>query len=95
MTAIDEVRSKIEKLDQDIITLIAERTNLAEEVLESKKQEHRSINDDAQNHVVLDRAANIATEKNLDSGAVKEIYKILIRMSIERQHELSGEGNLP
>jgi chorismate mutase len=95
MTAIDEVRSKIEKLDQDIISLIAERTDLAEEVLESKKKEHRSINDDAQNQVVLDRAANIATEKNLDSGAVKEIYEILIRMSIERQHELSGEGNLP
>ncbi|MGM0771579.1 MAG: chorismate mutase, partial [Halobacteriota archaeon] len=36
MTAIDEVRSKIEKLDQDIIDLIAERTDLAEEVLESK-----------------------------------------------------------
>lgn len=95
MTAIDEVRSKIEKLDQDIIDLIAERTDLAEEVLESKKEEHRSINDDAQNQVVLDRAANIATEKNLDSGAVKKIYEILIRMSIERQHELSGEGNLP
>ena len=95
MTAIDEVRSKIEKLDQEIISLIAERTDLAEEVLESKKEEHRSINDDTQNKVVLDRAANIATEKNLDSGAVKEIYEILIRMSIERQHELSGEGNLP
>ncbi|MEL4304396.1 chorismate mutase [Methanococcoides sp. LMO-2] len=95
MTAIDEVRSKIEKLDQDIISLIAKRTDLAEEVLESKKEEHRSINDDTQNQVVLDRAANIATEKNLDSGAVKEIYEILIRMSIERQHELSGEGNLP
>lgn len=95
MTAIDEVRSKIEKIDYEIIKLIAERTDLADEVLESKKQEHRAINDDKQNHVVLDRATNIATERNLDSGAVKEIFEILIRMSIERQHELSGEGNLP
>ncbi|UGV41641.1 chorismate mutase [Methanococcoides orientis] len=95
MTAIDEVRSKIERIDNEIIKLIAERTDLADDVLESKRQEHRAINDDTQNHVVLDRAANIATEKNLDSGAVKEIFEILIRMSIERQHELSGEGNLP
>ncbi|KGK99788.1 chorismate mutase [Methanococcoides methylutens] len=95
MTAIDEVRSKIERIDNEIIKLIAERTDLANDVLESKRQEHRAINDDTQNHVVLDRAANIATEKNLDSGAVKEIFEILIRMSIERQHELSGEGNLP
>ncbi|WP_445475371.1 chorismate mutase [Methanococcoides methylutens] len=95
MTAIDEVRNKIEKIDNEIISLIAERTDLADEVLDSKRQEHRAINDDTQNHVVLDRAANIATEKNLDSGAVKQIFEILIRMSIERQHELSGEGNLP
>ena len=83
------------RIDNEIIKLIAERTDLADDVLESKRQEHRAINDDTQNHVVLDRAANIATEKNLDSGAVKEIFEILIRMSIERQHELSGEGNLP
>ncbi|WP_135611558.1 chorismate mutase [Methanococcoides sp. AM1] len=95
MTAIDEVRSKIERIDNEIIKLIAERTDLADDVLESKRKEHRAINDNTQNHVVLDRAANIATEKNLDSGAVKEIFEILIRMSIARQHELSGEGNLP
>jgi chorismate mutase len=32
---------------------------------------------------------------NLDVSAVKEIYNILIRMNIERQQELRGEGNLP
>jgi chorismate mutase len=26
---------------------------------------------------------------------VKQIFKLLIQMNIERQHELSGEGNLP
>lgn len=95
MTAIEEVRSKIEQIDNEIIKLIEERTEYASDVLSVKKKEHMSINDGSQNHVVLDRATNAATERNLDSGAVKEIFEILIRMSIERQHELNGEGNLP
>jgi len=45
--------------------------------------------------VVLERVANAATELGLDGEEVKEIFEILIRMNIERQHELSGEGNLP
>jgi chorismate mutase len=95
MTGIEEVRERIAKIDCDIIELIAQRNNLARDILESKKELNISINDDTQNHVVMDRATNMATERNLDSKAVSEIFRILIRMNIERQHELSGEGNLP
>jgi len=95
MNKLEEIRSEIEQIDRGIITLIEKRVDLAEKVLESKKKEDMSINDESQNHAVLTRAVNAATECNLDTGAVKEIFKILIRMNIDRQHELSGEGNLP
>jgi chorismate mutase len=36
-----------------------------------------------------------ALELNLDPAAIKELFKIIIDMSISRQHELSGEGKLP
>jgi chorismate mutase len=39
--------------------------------------------------------ANAATERGLDGESVKRVFEILIQMNIERQHELSGEGNLP
>ncbi|WP_406656920.1 chorismate mutase [Methanolobus sp. ZRKC2] len=95
MTTIKEVRAEIEKIDHEIIELIHKRVDLAEKVLESKQKEGMQITDKGQNHVVLGRAVDAATEKNLDTSSVKEIFEILIRMSIERQHELSGEGNLP
>ncbi|TGC08372.1 chorismate mutase [Methanolobus halotolerans] len=95
MTTINEVRTEIEKIDHEIIELIHRRVGLAEKVLESKQKEGMQINDRGQNHVVLDRAVYAATEKNLDTSSIKEIFEILIRMNIERQHELSGEGNLP
>jgi chorismate mutase len=35
---------------------------------------------------------DLATEKNLDAGAVKNIYEILIRMSTQKKQELQGEN---
>ncbi len=90
-----EVRARIEKLDNQILNLIEQRTALAREVLEAKKAEGKAINDVEQNKIVLDRVANAATERGLDAEEVKRIFEILIKMNIERQHEMSGEGNLP
>ncbi len=90
-----EVRAKIEKLDSQILNLIEQRTALAKDVLEAKKAEGKPINDVEQSKLVMDRVANIATEKGLDGEEVKRIFEILIKMNIERQHEMSGEGNLP
>jgi len=90
-----DIREKIEQIDKDILTLIAERTNLAETVLELKRAEEKSIEDKEQEQIVLNRAIDYATELNLDTGSVKQIFLILIEMNIERQRELSGEGNLP
>lgn len=90
-----EVRAKIEKIDVQILNLIEQRTALAKDVLDAKKAAGMTINDVEQNKMVLDRAANSATERGLDGESVKRIFEILIKMNIERQHEMSGEGNLP
>ncbi|MCQ1535831.1 chorismate mutase [Methanosarcina sp. KYL-1] len=95
MSELEAVRKEIEVIDREILALINRRVNLAEKVLESKRINGTSINDRKQNEVVLNRAVNAATELNLDLGSVKAIFEILIRMSIERQKELSGKGNLP
>ncbi|MFZ3383319.1 MAG: chorismate mutase, partial [Candidatus Methanoperedens sp.] len=68
---------------------------LAKDVLDAKKAQNIPINDSQQNKVVLERVSNMATERGLDGEEVKRIFEILIKMNIERQHEMSGEGNLP
>lgn len=95
MSELKTVRKEIEEIDVEILSLINRRVNLAEKVLESKRINGTSINDHKQNEVVINRALNSATELNLDVGSVKAIFEILIRMSIERQNELSGKGSLP
>jgi chorismate mutase len=95
LSELEAVRRKIEEIDREILALIDKRVNLAERVLESKRINGTSINDQKQNEVVINRALNAATELNLDVGSIKAIFEILIRMSIERQNELSGKGKLP
>ncbi len=95
LTELEAVRKEIEEIDMEILTLIDRRVNLAEKVLDSKRINGTSINDHKQNEIVISRALNTATELNVDLGSVKAIFEILIRMSIERQNELSGKGNLP
>lgn len=95
MSELEAVRKEIEEIDWEILALIDRRVNLAERVLESKRINGTSINDQKQNEVVINRALNTATELNLDLGSIKAIFEILIRMSIERQNELSGRGSLP
>ncbi|MDD3421611.1 MAG: chorismate mutase [Methanocellales archaeon] len=91
---LKDVREEIQKIDYQIIELIAQRTGLAEKILDAKKKENVEIDDEEQNRVVLKRAVEAATEHGMDVGAVKRIYEILIKMSIERQRELSGRGKL-
>lgn len=93
--SLKEVRSKIQRIDEELLNLIEKRTRMAKEVLAAKKAVRVAINDVEQNKVVLDRVVNLATERGLDGDQVKKIFEILINMNIERQHELSGEGNLP
>jgi len=92
---LSDVREQIERIDSEILKLVAERTDLAGTVLELKRASGKKIEDRVQEQVVLNRAIDYAIELCLDTGAIKQIFEILIRMSIERQHELSGEGNLP
>lgn len=95
MTTIEETRAQIQQIDSEILGLIKKRVDLAENVLDAKRKENLSINDEEQNQVVINRAIDEATELNLDTAAIKKIYEILIQMSIDKQYELSGNGNLP
>ena len=95
MNELEDIRREIEEIDREILALIDRRVNMAERVLESKRINGTSINDQKQNEVVINRALNAATELNLDPGPIKAIFEVLIRMSIERQNELSGKGSLP
>ena len=87
---LEESRAQIEEVDSGILELMARRVDLARDVLAAKQERGLPIDDPEQNGRVLDRATGLAMERGLDVGPVREIFKILIRMNIEKQLELMG-----
>ena len=93
--SLTEHRKEVQKIDEEIIRLIDDRTRLAERIFVAKRSVGLEIEDPHQEKLVLERAVDLATELNLDAGTIKNIFELLIQMSLQRQHELLGEGNLP
>ncbi len=85
-------RREIEKIDEKIIRLIDQRIDVSKKIFEVKRSERKPISDPEREREVLRRAMDLATERSLDAGAVRDIFEILIRMSIQKQHELQGKN---
>jgi chorismate mutase len=89
---LQEHRSEIEQIDEQIIRLIYRRIGISKKIFESKRAEGKPISDPEREKKVLSRAMDLATELNLDTGAVKNIFETLITMSVNKQHELQGKN---
>lgn len=88
---LQEHRSEIERIDEQIIRLIDKRIGISKKIFEAKRAEGRPISDPERERRVLSQAMDLATELNLDAGAVKSIFETLIMMSVNKQHELQGK----
>ena len=89
---LQEHRSEIERIDEQIIRLIDQRIRISKKIFEAKRAEGKPISDPEREKWVLSRAMDLATELNLDTGAVKSIFETLIMMSVNKQHELQGRN---
>jgi len=89
---LQEHRSEIERIDEEIIRLINRRIGISKKIFESKRAEGKPISDPEREKKVLSKAMDLATELNLDAGAVKSIFETLIAMSISKQQELQGKN---
>ena len=90
MNGLEDYRRRISDIDEKIIKLIDQRMEISKKIFEAKQMEGRQISDPQREKQVLRMAADLARERNLDADAIRDIFVILIRMSIEKQHELQG-----
>ena len=90
MSGLEDCRRKISDIDEKIIKLIDQRMEISKKIFEAKRMEGRQISDPEREKQVLRMAADLARERNLDADAIREIFVILIRMSLEKQHDLQG-----
>jgi chorismate mutase len=88
-----EIREDVSALDEEILGLLVKRMQLVTQLSTEKKRQKMAVFNEGQNEVVVQRAIERANELNIDTGAVKEIFTVILRMSIDKQRELSGESS--
>jgi len=84
---LDRVRGEIERIDRQLVTLIAERVQAAREIGRAKRDAGLKTLDPAREAVVVRRAGGLAREAGLDDEVVRRIFWQLIALSRNAQNE--------
>lgn len=84
------VREKIDLVDSEIMHLLTIRQHLVDEVARYKAGK-KQIVDRNREETIIARVRELAAENHLDPAIVEKIYRLIIRGSVLRQHELVGD----
>ena len=75
---LEDLRKKIDTLDAEIVTLIAERVKVAEEIGKGKKKQNKLIEDKEREFRVLENVKRIARDKKINRADIEDIYHRII-----------------
>ena len=85
---IEEARKDIDKIDDNIIELLAKRKNLIKEIASIKKELNKPIIDEEREQEIIERLKKISKEKDLDENFISSIYEIILNNSKEEQGKI-------
>ena len=89
-----EVRHAIDGLDEQIVTLLAERFRYMEAAARIK-QDRGDVRDERRKAEVIANARRVAAEKGAPEEAVSEIYERLVESSISHEFALFDRAHDP
>ena len=87
--SLDEMRLKIEEIDERIVELIAERTDIAIIIAGIKEKEGLPITDKDQEKKVMQRVSKNAELFGVDKEGVGRIFQMLIELNKSKQRRKS------
>ncbi|MFH1382535.1 MAG: prephenate dehydratase [Chloroflexota bacterium] len=79
--SLEEFRQKIDKVDAQLIKLIAERIRISEEIGRTKKASGQPVTDNNREKVVIDKVKKLARAEKINPADIENVYRQLIRMS--------------
>jgi chorismate mutase/prephenate dehydratase len=79
--SLEEMRKKIDEVDDKIVRLIAERIRESQSIGDEKKKNNRQVEDAAREEKVLAHIKAIAHEEKLDEKGIQNIYRQIIKSS--------------
>ncbi len=86
-----EIREQINKIDEDIIKLLAERRNLSLGIIKLKNLEKKSIRDKERETELLSHIIKIGEKYSLDPQYISNIFQKIIDDSVKLQNNFNSE----
>lgn len=86
--SLNELRSKIDKVDDDLIKLLGKRMALVDEIGESKKENNVTILQVGRYENILNDRVSKGEDENLSADFIKDIYEYIHQNSIKRQEKI-------
>lgn len=81
---LDELRARIDRLDETIVMALAARFALSRE---ARAQKTGSIQDPEREAAVIEHIEAVAKEGGLEVAYVTEIYEVVLKLSVQDQLE--------
>lgn len=85
---IDELRARIDSIDNDLLDLLSRRMKVSDEIGKYKKQNNITILQPNRWDKILDKVFTKGQEKGLDNDFLEKIFKAIHQASIDRQTKI-------
>jgi chorismate mutase len=85
---LDELRIKIDEINEQIIQLLAERSEVSKQIAEEKKSIGKEIYDPEREAQLIIKIKTLAKEKGLDEDLIENIFKQIMDNSKEIQETI-------
>ncbi len=86
-----EHRRKINKVDSEIIKLLAKRRDLSREIIRLKNENRSSIRDKNREKELLTQLIGLGKKEGLDSYFVTKVFHEIIDDSVKLQNKILNE----
>ncbi len=88
---IDELRARIDVIDNELLELLANRMKISDEIGRYKKQNNITILQPGRWDTILEKVFGKGNEKGLDNEFLEKIFKAIHQASIDRQTKIMND----
>jgi len=88
---LQTIRKNLDRLDKEMLAILAERMNLIPKVAEYKRQNNLPRYQPDREQVVLESKRKLAIEMLLNPDMVEDIYKRIIQDAHRIEEDIMGE----
>ncbi len=89
---MEEHRKKINKVDSEIIKLLAKRRDLSREIIRLKNESQSTIRDKAREKELFTQLVELGKKEGLDSDFVTKVFHEIIDDSVKLQNKILNQA---